>query len=107
VRAFILKYQDRILYGIDLHFDSGSTDQTASQTWENQYVLDWHYFATDDTFEYQGRKIEGLNLPPPVLKKLYHYNAVHWIRASPLARAETSAGSSASRLGVTMFHSVG
>jgi hypothetical protein len=79
VRAFILKYQDRILYGTDLHFDSGSTDQTASQTWENQYALDWHYFATDDTFEYQGRKVEGLNLPPLVLKKLYHDNAVHWI----------------------------
>ncbi len=80
VRAFILKYQDRILYGTDLYFCSGTTDQTASQTWSNQYDLDWRYFATDDSFEYQGHRVEGLNLPRSVLKKLYHDNAVYWIR---------------------------
>ena len=30
VRAFLLKYQDRILYGTDLRFDAGTTDQAAS-----------------------------------------------------------------------------
>jgi predicted TIM-barrel fold metal-dependent hydrolase len=79
VLAFILKYQDRILYGTDLHFSSGTTDSAAAESWENQYALDWRYFATDDTFEYLGSKVEGLNLPRPVLKKLYHDNAVRWI----------------------------
>lgn len=78
VRAFILKYQDRILYGTDLRFESATTGQSV-RTWENQYLLDWRYFATDDTFLYQGHKVEGLNLPRPVLQKLYHDNAVHWI----------------------------
>ncbi len=78
VRAFILKNQDRILYGTDLGFHSGS-DQTAAQEWEREYAVDWRYFATDDTFENRGHKIEGLNLPRSVLKKLYHDNAVHWI----------------------------
>jgi hypothetical protein len=90
VRAFILKHQDRVLYGTDLHFFSGTTDSAAAQSWENQYPLDWRYFATDDTFEYLGNKVEGLNLPRPVLKKLYHDNAVRWIPgvdASP--RSET------------------
>ena len=79
VRAFILKYQDRILYGTDLNFYSGRSDQAASQIWERQYALDWRYFATDDRFEYQGRKVEGLDLPRAVLKKVYRENAIHWI----------------------------
>lgn len=78
VQAFILKNQNRILYGTDLGFRSGS-DQTATGEWETQYALDWRYFATDDNFEYHGHKVKGLNLPRPVLKKVYHDNAVHWI----------------------------
>jgi predicted TIM-barrel fold metal-dependent hydrolase len=78
-QAFIVKYQDRILYGTDLGFYPGRSDQAAAQDWENQYALDWRYFATDDSFEYHGHKVEGLNLPRSVLKKLYHENAVHWI----------------------------
>lgn len=79
VRAFILKYQDRILYGTDLNFYNGADDLATSRKWENQYALDWRYLSTDDHFEYQGRKVEGLDLPRPVLKKLYHDNALHWI----------------------------
>jgi predicted TIM-barrel fold metal-dependent hydrolase len=77
VLAFILKYQDRILYGTDLRFEAG-TGQTTSK-WESEYALDWRYFATDDTFQYHGHTVEGLNLPRPVLQKLYHDNAVRWI----------------------------
>jgi hypothetical protein len=79
VLAFILKYQDRILYGTDMHFYARNTDQEISQVWERQYARDWRYFATDDSFEYEGHKVEGLNLSLSVLKKLYHDNAVHWI----------------------------
>jgi len=79
VRAFILKYQDRILYGTDLHIYAGTTDPSAVQSWEKQYARDWRYFATDDSFEYLGQRVEGLKLPRPVLKKLYHDNAVRWI----------------------------
>lgn len=55
------------------------SDQTAVQEWETEYAVDWRSFATDDTFEYRGHKVESLNLPRSVLKKLYHDNAVHWI----------------------------
>jgi predicted TIM-barrel fold metal-dependent hydrolase len=79
VREFIIKYQDRILYGTDLGFYSGKTGQAAAREWENRYALDWRYFASGETFQYSGRKVEGLSLPPAVLKKLYHDNAVHWI----------------------------
>jgi hypothetical protein len=79
VRAFIMKYQDRILYGTDLRFESAANDRVAANAWESKYALDWRYFATDDSFDYKGHKVEGLNLSRPVLQKLYHDNAVHWI----------------------------
>ena len=71
VRAFILKYHDRILYGSDLSFDSETRHQeTAAENWEAQYSLDWRYFLTDDAFDYHDHRVEGLNLPLPVLRKL-------------------------------------
>jgi len=80
VRAFILKYQDRILYGSDFSFDSELRHKGMTpEVWESRYLLDWRYFSTDDVFEYHGRRVEGLNLPLPVLEKLYHDNAVRWI----------------------------
>ena len=74
-----MKYQDRIIYGTDLHLFPAADESSAPSTWENQYSLDWRYFATDDTFAYQGHQAQGLKLPPEVLKKLYHDNAIRWI----------------------------
>ena len=79
VRAFILQYQDRILYGTDLEFLPDEPAKDAVSEWEGQYALDWHYFSTNDWFEYSNHKIQGLGLPDAVLRKLYHENAVHWI----------------------------
>jgi hypothetical protein len=80
VRAFILKYQDRILYATDLEFLKDEAPENAIKEWEGQYATDWRYFATDDVFDYSGHKVRGLALPEVVLRKLYHANAVHWIR---------------------------
>jgi hypothetical protein len=79
MREFFLKYQDRILYGADLTFDASKDDESTMPYWENQYLLDWRYFATNDFFEYHGHRVEGLNLPNSVLQKLYHDNALRWI----------------------------
>jgi predicted TIM-barrel fold metal-dependent hydrolase len=79
VQAFLLKYQDRILYGTDLRFESAANDQVAANAWDSKYALDWRYFATHDSFDYKGHQVEGLNLPRSVLQKLYHDNAVRWI----------------------------
>jgi predicted TIM-barrel fold metal-dependent hydrolase len=78
VRAFILKYQDRLVYGTDLEVGKGESIQDAIKEWEEQYAQDWRYFATRDTFVYDGHKTQGLGLPPAILRKLYHANAVHW-----------------------------
>ena len=79
VRAFILKYQDRLVYGTDLGVGESGSIPDAIKEWEDQYARDWRYFATRDTFDYEGHSTQGLGLPPEVLRKLYHANAVHWI----------------------------
>jgi hypothetical protein len=79
VRAFILKYQDRLVYGTDLGVEKNGSIPDAIKEWEDQYARDWRYFATRDTFDYEGHKTQGLGLPPEVLRKLYHANTVHWI----------------------------
>ncbi len=78
VRAFVLRYQDRIIYGTDLHFYPDSADNIVAMSWLKLYALDWRYFSTDDRFYYLGTRVEGLKLPRSVLQKLYHDNAVRW-----------------------------
>jgi len=79
VRAFLIKYQDRVLYGTD--FELGPTADAGKElSWANAtYLLDWKYFSTNEVVTYQGREVKGLGLPPQVLRKLYHENAVRWI----------------------------
>jgi predicted TIM-barrel fold metal-dependent hydrolase len=79
VRAFLIKYQDRVLYGSDLSFSAADRSEETSRSWMRQYLLDWRYFSSDDKFSYWGRQVEGLALPPSVLKKIYHDNAVVWL----------------------------
>lgn len=78
VRAFLIKYQDRVLYGTDLEYGR-NRDSDSLQEWESTYLRDWRFFSTNETVEFEGRKVQGLELPNDVLRKLYHENAVHWI----------------------------
>jgi predicted TIM-barrel fold metal-dependent hydrolase len=80
VRAFLIKYQDRILYGTDLDLLPTANVQETLQEWRSRYVRDWTFLATDQTIERHGRKSQGLNLPETVLRKIYRTNALHWIR---------------------------
>lgn len=79
VRAFLIKYQDRVLYGTDIEFSGAEAARAAVDEWEKQLALDWRYFATADRFNYNGRMVQGLHLPPAVLAKLFHGNAVRWM----------------------------
>ena len=80
VRAFLIKYQDRVFYGTD-ELVAPSRRFTTAETLkmiEDEYALDWKYFATSETVEILGRKVQGLALPEPVLRKFYHDNAIKW-----------------------------
>ena len=78
VRAFLIKYQNRVLYGTDLVVMPKDDTEKALAEWNDTYARDWKFFATNKTVEVKGRKVQGLRLPEPVLRKLYHDNAVRW-----------------------------
>jgi predicted TIM-barrel fold metal-dependent hydrolase len=79
VRQFLIKYQDRILYGTDLALYGQQSAAAAEKSWARQYAADWAFFSSNGTISYDGREVEGLGLPAQVLRKLYHENAIHWI----------------------------
>jgi predicted TIM-barrel fold metal-dependent hydrolase len=78
VRAFLLKYQNRALYATDLVVFPRSKTQDTLAEFRNTYARDWKFLATDQNVEYLGHTYQGLALPRPVLRKLFHDNAVRW-----------------------------
>ena len=78
VRAFLIKYQDRICYGTDGGIRQDRDISQIIKHWKYQYAMSWKYFATNETFEYQGLKVHGVDLPPSVVRKIYHENAARW-----------------------------
>ncbi|MGA8868135.1 MAG: amidohydrolase family protein [Candidatus Sulfotelmatobacter sp.] len=80
VRAFLMKYQDRVIYGTDLDVNPDADLQKSVKEWKDTYANDWKFFATDETFTVEGRTVRGLELPNSVLQKIYRINAQHWIK---------------------------
>lgn len=82
VRAFFLKYSDRILYGVDLGRspDPGNPStkeqrlRFARQT-EARYRQEYQYYAGSGTVHFNNKECTSLALPRPVLEKFYHKNA--------------------------------
>jgi uncharacterized protein len=79
-REFFLKYQDRIMFGTD------------NEVTEPMYRNHFRWLETgDEYFDYwgypgQGRwKIYGMELPDPVLEKIYHRNAERMFGQSKVA----------------------
>lgn len=77
--TFITKYQDRLIYGTDLELGFGEKEVPGqSPMWEDNYAKNWRFLATNDTLNFQGHTVQGLALPPSILRKLYHDNALQW-----------------------------
>ena len=68
-REFLIKYQDRVMFGKDAYETS-------------EYPYYWRVLETNDEyFDYYRDyhafwKLYGLSLPDPVLKKIYYQNAL-------------------------------
>jgi predicted TIM-barrel fold metal-dependent hydrolase len=88
VRNFLIKYQDRVVYGTDLEFLNDESTADALKEWQQTYARDWKFFATDQMLAYRGRQIQGLKLPEPVLRHIFHDNAVRWIPGIFLVQIE-------------------
>ncbi len=78
VRQFVLKYQDRILYGTDFTLGPGD-DTRAAQSLQRTHLRDWSFFATEETATYQDRSVQGLALPETALRKIFHDNGGRWL----------------------------
>jgi predicted TIM-barrel fold metal-dependent hydrolase len=85
VRAFLLKYQDRLLYGTDEDF-AQKTDAKAAETALEEmgrvYRADAAWLATDEEVPVPRAKAgftsRGVALPASVLRKIYFENAKKW-----------------------------
>jgi len=78
VRAFLTKYQDRVLYATDLEVQPRDKTADTLTHFRNTYERDWKFFSTNQFVEYKGHTYQGLDLPRPILQKLFHDNAIHW-----------------------------
>ena len=84
VRAFMDKYQDRILFGTDIvkrtpH--SMLTDEERTSiliACRENYTRTLKYFSTDEPVTYIGHEFKGLKLSETILKKFFTDNAQRW-----------------------------
>jgi hypothetical protein len=77
VRQFLIKYQDRLMYGSDLAQSSEQGDRLFNRDVDTVWRRDWRYFVSADSFavpELDG-PVRGLSLPRAVVDKLYRINA--------------------------------
>jgi predicted TIM-barrel fold metal-dependent hydrolase len=79
VRDFLIRYQDRVLYGTDLMELEWAKPQEVLKRWEETYDRDWKYFATAENIQLGNRTVLGLALPEPVLRNIFHDNALRWL----------------------------
>ena len=77
VRDFIIKYQDRILYGTDFQQLEGVAPAELKAYMNKTWMNDWKYFNTDVmmTVPQLNSEFQGLKLPKIVVDKIYRLNA--------------------------------
>ena len=77
-REFLIQYQDRITYGTDFTLGRDDDDQRAANSLAAQHDRDWQYFSSPAALTYNRRNVQGLGLPPNVLRKIFRDNALRW-----------------------------
>jgi predicted TIM-barrel fold metal-dependent hydrolase len=82
VRDFIIKYQDRLLYGTDNGYSGSDNSEGFKKRMHETWLDDWKYFATDEQMtsnKFRGT-FTGLKLPKGVVNKIYYTNAIKWYK---------------------------
>lgn len=77
VRAFLDRYQDRVLYATDYSLRDADPAR-AARSIQATHDRDWAFFAGEGPMDYEGRPTRGLALPEAILRKLFLENALHW-----------------------------
>jgi hypothetical protein len=84
VREFFIRYQDRILFGTDVVMRQppstlAEPERTAVlQSLRDTYQLHFAYLESDRPLTVRGFETVGIQLPQPVLDRLYRDNALAW-----------------------------
>lgn len=79
VKDFILKYQDRIMYGTDITINESPSYDAVLKRLLDRWQSNWVYFATDSTQNIKdiSQPVKGLKLPKEVIDKIYFTNATY------------------------------
>jgi predicted TIM-barrel fold metal-dependent hydrolase len=77
VRRFLLRYQDRVLYGSDEAYGPADDDPAAIDAVHAAWLEDWRFLATSDPMHSEDfpSAFHGLHLPRHVIGKIYRNNA--------------------------------
>jgi hypothetical protein len=77
VRRFLMRYQDRVLYGSDDNYGPADSDPAAVAAVHSGWLADWRFLATADPMQSPDfpQSFHGLQLPREVIDKLYWRNA--------------------------------
>jgi hypothetical protein len=77
VRAFFIKFQDRLMYGTDLAQSEEQGDAGFVADMDAVWRRDWRYFVTAGSVAVPelDQPVRGLSLPRVVIDKLYRLNA--------------------------------
>lgn len=77
VRRFLIRYQDRIIYGSDEAYGPNDIDASAVAAIHEGWRADWRFLATSELMhseDFDGA-FSGLRLPREVVDKIYRRNA--------------------------------
>jgi predicted TIM-barrel fold metal-dependent hydrolase len=77
VRQFLNKFQDRIIYATDFTLGPGD-EARAAESLQRTHDQEWQFFATE-SYAGRGGTVPGLALREPLLRKIFHDNAVRWL----------------------------
>lgn len=78
VRAFLIKYQDRIVYGTDHSTPPDAASDAGYELTRKVWLSHWRYFNTEETQTVPelDEPVRGLALPKDVVEKIYRLNAM-------------------------------
>jgi predicted TIM-barrel fold metal-dependent hydrolase len=77
VRRFLIRYQDRILYGSDTAYGPDDSDPAAIAALHTDWLADWRFLVTSELMHSEDfdTPFRGLHLPRDVVEKIYRRNA--------------------------------
>ncbi len=77
VRSFLIRYQDRILYGSDLDYGPAEGAPRELRALHSGWLSDWRFLATAEDMHSPdfAPGFRGLHLPRGVIDRIYRRNA--------------------------------